>query len=294
MHSLSHLRRALLIGIVASLVGASASFAGTADVTATYNASDAALVPFTLRGVTWRIATDASYPPDEWMSGTKIVGLDVSIMSAIATTLGAKYDESNVTFSAIIPGLKSGKYQIGNSSFIDTKSLESSVNLVDYFRAGEAVFANSGSTASFHSLADLCGLNVAVLANSPEQTTANEEGATCPSNAALSVHAFRTEADVEAAVENGAAQEALVDSQVAGYFVSTSKGHLELVGREYDVAPYGLATARTTTGEELALAIRAALRTLVANGTYDAILTQWGVTQGALPLRDIVIDGAKF
>ena len=46
--------------------------------------------------MTWQIATDASYPPDEWMSGTKIVGLDVSIMSAIATTLGAKYDESNV------------------------------------------------------------------------------------------------------------------------------------------------------------------------------------------------------
>jgi polar amino acid transport system substrate-binding protein len=212
----------------------------------------------------------------------------------VAKTLGVKIAENNVTFSAILAGIKSGKYQVGNSSFLDTKSLEKSANFVDYFKAGEGIYADSGSPASFKSLSDLCGLTVAVLANSAEQTTANAEIAKCPSNETLSVHAFDSQADAEAAVLSGQAQEAFVDSQVAGYMVSISKGRLELVGRALDAAPYGLATAKTATGEALAIAIRAALRTLVANGTYGAILSQWGVSHGALSINKVVINGASF
>lgn len=277
-----------------SLVLGSSGLAGAAGVYARFSAADAKLVPASLRGVTWQIATDATYPPDEWMSGTKMVGLDVSIMGAVAATLGVKYVENNVTFSAIIAGIQSGKYQIGNSSFTDTKSLEKSVNFVDYFKAGEGVYADSGSPASFKSLADFCGLTLAVVENSPEEVTANGEVAKCPTNETLNVHAFRTEAQAQAAVLAGQAQEAFVDSQVAGYFVSISKGRLELVGKAYQPAPYGLATAKTSTGEGLAIAIRAALRTLVANGTYQQILKQWGVAQGDLASAKIVINGANF
>jgi polar amino acid transport system substrate-binding protein len=291
---ISLIRHFLLMVGVASLLLSANGVAGAAGVYARFDAADARLVPPSLRGVTWQIATDASYPPDEWMSGTKMVGLDVSIMSAVAATLGVKFVENDVTFSAIIAGIKSGKYQIGNSSFTDTKSLEKSANFVDYFKAGEGVYADSGSPASFRSLADLCGLTIAVVANSPEQVTANSEVVKCPSSATLSVDSFRTETEVEAAVLSGEAQEAFVDSQVAGYLVSLSKGRLELVGQAYEPVPYGLATAKTSTGEALATALRAALRTLVDNGTYHAILKQWGVTQGDLPADKIVINGAIF
>jgi ABC-type amino acid transport substrate-binding protein len=40
------------------------------------------------------------------------------------------------------------------------------------------------------------------------------------------------------------------------------------------------------------MAIQAALKTLIANGTYNAILTKWGVTSGALPSSKIVLNGA--
>jgi polar amino acid transport system substrate-binding protein len=283
----------LMLGIV-SLLLTSSTLAGASSVKATYNAADASLVPAPLRDVTWQIATDASYPPDEWMSGTKMVGFDVSLMKAVTATLGVKIVENNVTFSAILAGIKSGKYQVGNSSFLDTKSLEKSANFVDYFKAGEGVYADRGFPASFKSLSDLCGLTVAVLANSVEQVAADAEIAKCPSSETLSVHAFVSQADAEAAVLSGEAQEAFVDSQVAGYTVSLSKGRLELVGRALNAAPFGFATAKTTTGEALAMAIRAALRTLVANGTYGAILSQWGVNRGALSINKVVINGATF
>jgi len=36
-------------------------------------------------------------------------------MKAVATTLGITINENNVTFDNIIAGIKSGRYQVGNS-----------------------------------------------------------------------------------------------------------------------------------------------------------------------------------
>ena len=74
--------------------------------------------------------------------------------------------------------------------------------------------------------------------------------------------------------------------------VSQSQGVFKLVGKAIEVAPYGIATPKTTSGKELAKAIQAAVKTLIANGTYGAILKKWGVTAGALTSSQIVLNGA--
>ena len=79
---------------------------------------------------------------------------------------------------------------------------------------------------------------------------------------------------------------------MAGYVVSTSKGAFKLVGSAIEVAPYGIATPKTTNGKGLARAIQAALKTLTANGTYAEILAKWGVSAGAIPSSKIVLNGA--
>ncbi len=276
-------------------VTTSAGAATTApSIVGVYNASDAALVPLTLYGSTLQVATDASYPPDESMHGTTMVGLDPDIMRAIATTLGMKYRENDVPFDNIIVGVKSGRYQIGSSSFPDTKALESSANFVDYYRGGEAFFAASSSTASFKGLSSLCGQIVGVVRGTVEQSDAEGEVAKCPANAVLTVVNFATDAALHQGVIAGSVAGGFVDSQEAGYLVATNYGTLRLIGRAIDVAPFGLATAKSSAGMELALALRAALKTLIANGTYGAILTKWGASAGALPSRRIVLNGATF
>jgi polar amino acid transport system substrate-binding protein len=74
--------------------------------------------------------------------------------------------------------------------------------------------------------------------------------------------------------------------------VSQSQGVFKLVGRAIEVAPYGMATPKTANGHKLALAIQAAMKTLIANGTYGKILSKWGVTAGALTSSKIVLNGA--
>ncbi|HEY5302536.1 MAG TPA: ABC transporter substrate-binding protein [Acidimicrobiales bacterium] len=285
------LRSAVVIVGAATLLVSTAVTAGASTMTGKYNATDASLVPSAYKGTTLAVATDATYPPDESMKGSTMVGFDVDLINAIATTLGVKVKENNVTFDNIIGGIQGGRYQIGNSSFTDTKSREKQVNFVDYFQAGEGVYKLSTSKFVFTGLTSFCGQKVAVETGTTEQTDA--QAVKCGGGKKVTVLSFGTQTEANAAVQSGQAVAGFVDSQVAGYIVSLAQGVFKLTGKPVNVFPYGIATPKTTNGLKLAKAIQAATRTLVANGTYGAILKKWGVTSGAVTASRMVLNGAK-
>lgn len=292
MQRISRVRQALVTAGVATLVLASSAVAGASSTTGTYNAAAAKLVPAVYKGKVLQVATDATYAPDEYMNGTKMVGFDVNLINAIAKTLGLKVNENNVTFDNIIAGIKSGHYVIGNSSFTDTKARQAQVNFVDYFQAGEGVYAKATAKLGFAGLASFCGHSVAVETGTVEQTDAQTAAKHCSANKKLSVLTFSTQTEANVAVSSGHAQFGFADSQIAGYIVATSKGAFKLVGKAVNVAPYGIATPKTAAGLGLAKAMQAALKVLIANGTYHAILAGYGVQAGALPVGRIQLNGA--
>jgi ABC-type amino acid transport substrate-binding protein len=113
MQRISRVRLALVTTGIASLVLATSVTAGAATTTGVYNAAAAKLVPAADKHITLQVATDATYPPDESIKGTAIVGFDVDLIKAVAHTLGIKVKENNVIFGSIIGGILGAKYQIG-------------------------------------------------------------------------------------------------------------------------------------------------------------------------------------
>ena len=289
MQGSTRVRAALAVSGVASLVLATGLSAGAATKV---NAAAAKLVPAAYKHMTLQVATDATYPPDEFMQGTKMVGFDIDLMNALAATLGIKIKENSVTFDNILAGIKSGRYQIGNSSFTDDKAREKTNNFVDYFQAGEGVYANKTSKAAFTGLKSFCGTTVAVETGTSEESDAQATAKACPAGKKLTIRTFATQTAANLAVSSGQATFGFVDSQVAGYIVAQSKGKFKLVGKAVNVAPYGIATAKSANGHALALALQAALKVLEANGTYKSILTKWGVQAGAIPASKMVLNGA--
>ena len=69
----------------------------------------------------------------------------------------------------------------------------------------------------------------------------------------------------------------MADSPVAAYQVKQSNGQFKLVGKSYGTAPYGIAIPKNNG---MAKPVLAALKALMANGTYKAILTKWGIADG--------------
>ena len=292
MKRLTGLRSAIVVLGAASLLASTVvTAAGASSMSGVYNAKDAALVPAAYKGTTLQVATDASYPPDEFFNGSTMVGFDLDLMKAIGTTLGVKYKEVNATFSTIIAGIEGGKFQVGNSSFTPTLARQKQVNFVDYYQAGEGVYVKNTSKFVFKNLQSFCGLKVAVEATTTEQTDAG--AVKCTGGKKVKVLVFSTQTTANAAVETGQADVGFLDSQVAGYVVSTAKGLFKLAGQPVNVAPYGIATPKTPNGLLLAKAIDAAMKTLVANGTYGAILKHWGAQSGAIPASQMILNGAK-
>ena len=83
------------------------------------------------------VGVNIPYPPNEFKDPSgKIVGFDVDLMNAIAATLGLTPEYRESDFAKIIPSIQGGTYNVGMSSFTDTKEREESVDFVTYFNAG--------------------------------------------------------------------------------------------------------------------------------------------------------------
>ncbi len=79
----------------------------------------------------------------------------------------------------------------------------------------------------------------------------------------------------------------MADYPVAAFLVVNSKGKFKLTGTPYNVAPYGIAIPK---GNGMAKPVLGAMRVLMANGKYKAILSRWYVLSGAISTP--VINGA--
>lgn len=269
------------------------SGAGTSSTSSGANAAVAALVPASIKSKgTITVASDATYAPDEFIAsdGHTVVGMDADLVKALGAVMGLKVNVVNATFDTIIPGLASGKYDMGASSFTDTKEREKTVDFVDYLVAGESFYTKTQGGVNISSISDICGKTVAVEKGTTEEADAGTQSKKCTAagKPAVTVVSFSDQNGANLAVSSGRAQLGFVDTPPAAYQVKKSNGLFKLVGASYANAPYGLAVPKNGFDK----AVQAALLVLVKNGTYASILQKWGLQKGAIPAAQMKINGA--
>src|SRR5947209_17078891 len=180
------------------------------------------------------VASDASYAPNEFFApdGHTVIGMDADLSKALAAVMGLKADVVNEPFDGIIPGLAAGKYDMGASSFTDTKEREKVVNFVDYFSAGTSFFTKASGGTSVSGLADLCGKTVAVEKGTTEETDATAQSGKCKKagKPAVKVLTFADQNGANLALSSGRAQLVMADSPPASYRVKKSDGQFKTHG----------------------------------------------------------------
>ena len=165
------------------------------------------------------------------------------------------------------------------SSFTDTKAREKVVDFVTYFSAGTSFYVKTDGGPAITGLSDLCGHTVAVEKGTTQETDATAQSVKCKAagKKGVNVLTFPDQNGANLALTSGRAQVGMADSPVAAYQVKQSNGQFKLVGQPYGTAPYGIAIPK---GNGMAQPILDALKELMANGTYNAILTKWGIASG--------------
>jgi polar amino acid transport system substrate-binding protein len=207
--------------------------------------------------------------------------MDADLAQALAGVMGLKAKVVNATFDSIIPGLAAHKYDLGMSSFTDTKDREKTVNFVTYFSAGTSFYEKASGGPAITDLSSLCGTTVAVEKGTTQQadSTAQSKKCTSAGKKPVKVLTFTDQNGANLAITSGRAQVGMADSPVADYQVKKSSGQFKLVGKPYGTAPYGIAMPKDV---KLQQPVLDALKVLMSNGQYMSILKKWGIESGAI------------
>jgi polar amino acid transport system substrate-binding protein len=294
--SLGSLVLVSLVAVLAAGCGGSSKNAATtttpSTTTTSANAKIAAEVPAAIKSKgTLTVATDATYPPNEFVAsnGTTVTGWDPELAQALASVLGLKVKLVNATFATIIPGIQSGKYGLSLSSFTDTKERQKVVDFVTYFTAGTSFYVKTSGGPTINSLADLCGHSVGVETGTTQADDAKAQSAKCKSagKAGVKVATYPDQSAANLAISSGRQQVGMADSPVAAYIAKQSNGQFKVTGESYNNAPYGIAIPK---GNGMTKPILDALKELMSNGTYMTILQKYGVQAGAI--KNPTINGA--
>jgi polar amino acid transport system substrate-binding protein len=226
------------------------------------------------------VGMDPNYAPNEYKNDAgDPVGWEVDLGDAVAAKLGVTMDYRPSGFDKIIPSITGESYDIGISSFTDNAEREQIVDFVNYYNAGIQWAQPVGESVD---PANACGLTVAVQATTYEETEelpAKSQACTEQGLEAIDILKFETQDEATNALALGRADAMSADSPITQYAVSKVDDKIELAGEAFDVAPYGIAVAKDS---ELTAAIQAALQSLVDDGTYTDILSEWGVEDGGI------------
>ncbi|MGN1081690.1 MAG: ABC transporter substrate-binding protein [Acutalibacteraceae bacterium] len=214
---------------------------------------------------TLTMATNAEFPPYEYYDGDTVVGIDAEVAALIAEKLGLKLEIADVDFDSIIPGVQSGKYDMGMAGMTVNEERLQSVNFSTSYATGiQAVIVPEDS--SIASIDDLAGKKIGVQSGTTGAIYAaddyGEESVTGYQNGALAVEALKS----------GKVDCVIIDNEPAKAYVAANEG-LKVLDTEYTVEDYAICFAKENSA--LQTAVNAALEELIADGSVKKIVDKY-------------------
>lgn len=235
---------------------------------------------------TLRIATALQWAPFAYRSEKdEAVGIDISLMKVISAKLGLKFAFDDLKFPAIIPGITTGRYHVGVDQLSMSPERLAVVDMIPYFDATSVLLIPAGKPTP--DLANLCGLTFVVTQGSVQVSQLNQLSEACVARNAKPIvqQLYPSSAETLLAIANGRG-DAFLTAGPQGVYISRINTKVVLVkGDVPDVKrqPAGIAFEKGNTAMRKAIAL--ALASAIEDGSYKAILEEFGVASSAVPIE---------
>ena len=217
------------------------------------------------------MATNAAFPPYEYVEGSDYMGIDVEIAGEIAKKLGLELVIEDVDFDSIIAGVQSGKYDMGMAGMTVTDERKQSVNFSDTYAKGiQSIIVSEGS-----SIASVDDLSSDTSIGVQQGTTGDIYASGDYGEDAIT--RFKTGTDAVQALTTGKIDCVIIDNEPAKAYVAANEG-LKVLETTYVEEEYAICTAKEK--EKLLEAINKALEELKSDGTVDSIVGKYIPTEG--------------
>lgn len=218
------------------------------------------------------MATNAEFPPYEYMEDGKVVGIDAEIAQAIATKIGKELKIENVDFDSLIPGVQTGKYDFVMAGMTVTDERKEQVDFSQTYATGvQVIIVKEGSPIT--TADDLfkdgannkIGVQLATTGDLYCTWDIEDEGLG-------TVERYNKGADAVMALTSGKVDCVVIDNEPAKVFVENNPG-LKILDTEYITEDYAAAVSKENP--ELLAEIDKALGELIADGTVANIIEKY-------------------
>lgn len=218
------------------------------------------------------MATEATFPPYEYYDGDELVGIDVEVAAAIAEKLGLEFQVTDIAFDSVIPGVQTGKYDIGMAGMtVNEERLEQVNFTASYAKGVQVVIVKDGSAIT--SVDDLFAEGANNTVGTQTGTTGFLYATGDIEEAGLgTVKGFAKTTDAVEALKNGQVDCVILDNEPAKALVAANEG-LSILDTAYADEDYAIAVSKDN--EALLEAIDGALSELVADGTLQSIVDKY-------------------
>lgn len=216
------------------------------------------------------MVTNASFPPYEYKEGDEIVGIDAEVAALIADKLGMELEIVDVDFDSIIPGVQTGKYDMGMAGMTVTDERKEKVEFSDSYANGvQVVIVNENS--DIKTIDDLDGKKIGTqqgttgyiyASDTPENGGYGEENVVGYENGAVAVEALK----------GGKVDCVIIDNEPAKAYVEANKG-LKILDTEFTNEDYAICFAKENT--ELKNKVNEALNELKESGELQKVVDKY-------------------
>jgi polar amino acid transport system substrate-binding protein len=237
-------------------------------------------------------AADPSLLPYNFLGedGQTWEGINVDLAEALSAELGRTIVFESAGFDTIIPGLASGRYDMALTGMFDTKERQETVDFVDYLLAANN-FLTRADYRDVESMDDLCGEVVGIPGGAIEADLLAEASTACTDAGAeaITVNEF---ADLDAtvlALKSGRIDVTPNDSAANAYILASNADELKTSGGYLNEGYFAAAFPKDS---ELTAEVEHAFAAIIADGSYAAILEEWGIADRAVDAP--IVNGSPF
>lgn len=258
-----------------------------AQAQVTVEAARAAL-PEQVRGAgILKVATSLQWPPFAYKSESgEATGIDIRLVSLLAGKLGLKADFDDIKFPAIVPGVSNGRYDAGVDEIAITSERLKAADLVPYYKAQLGLLVQKGRKDM--DAGNLCGHTIALTQGSMQVSLTEQLSKKCVAagKEAIKTLFFPDSADTYLAVANGRG-DGFVSDIAVGLYTAKSNAKLEVASGIVPSSANVSGIVVKKGNSDLYRALQLALESAVQDGSYAALLKEYGVQSGALTIDEI-------
>ncbi|MFT4000797.1 MAG: ABC transporter substrate-binding protein [Rhizobium sp.] len=223
-----------------------------------------------------------SFPPYEIVTGASdVTGASAELTKAIGQILGVEITHATVGgLPALLSGINSGRFQYAEGPVGDFTSREGANDFVDYVQEFVVFAVEKGNPKGITTLDTACGHRIAVMAGGSAEKVIKAQAEKCTKDGkpALQVQSFTDQPTSILSVRSKRSDAFFSSQAPLTYFVSQANGQLELAGvgqkNGFDDLFQGAVLPKNSP---LSPVLRDAIKELIDNGTYAAIMKKWGL-----------------